>query len=540
MDRFKKFRRTAYLLKRGDGLRARSAAANWLICFTGYLDTKGHLTRNNISTPDDHLLNPCRMKGNYLIPCFAIIMLLMVNMSCVKDPPVVRPRQQNNTSPVANAGPDKFIVLPANSAELDGSASYDSTGGVLIFMWSLISGPSRSYFTQPSFKKTSVNNLSEGIYRIELIVINSANMSRRDTVNITVLKPPYCQSNRGEHPIQLDLLAILPGHVSSPELISVGNKLIVPEWWDEITGNQTNKINIYDITTQNWTVTQASKARRDVETIVAGNKIFFAGGLDYDVPIVGAYVPVSTVDIYDITTNTWTVNNLSEARGAIKATVAGTKIFFAGGVGYELSAKVNIYDLQANTWSSANLNGGARAIAAAVTSQNKSLFIGGSSQMPFEIYNNPTDFLSHPVGVIDVYDHITGQWSVLSMPSIKEQFSAIGKGDNVYISGGFSTAHPNTTFEVDILNLNTMTFSSSCLFESMVFNDKQAAVKNDQILFYGARGYKADIYNTQTGIWSIGLMPVNITPGNYSKISMTSNNNEVYAVFEDKLYKVNF
>ena len=490
------------------------------------------------------------MKGKHLIPYFAIIMLLIVNMSCGKNPgnittnTIIDPiTPQNTRPPVANAGPDKFIRLPANSVELDGSASNDSSGSELRFMWSIISGPSGSIIVQPSLKATSVRNLSEGIHSIELMVRNSSNVSSRDTVNITVSKPPYCQSNRNDQQIQLTLLGTIPADIRNPEIISVGNKLVVPQWFDHNLGKESDKVHIYDITNQNWTVTQVSKARSDVETIAVGNKIFFAGGLDYDETNYDVYVPFSAVDIYDITTNTWTVSNLSEARGAIKATVAGTKIFFAGGLkaGNMLSAKVDIYDLQTNTWSSANLNGGARAVAASVTAQNKSLFIGGYSE-----YTNPTGFgytITTPVGVIDVYDHITGQWSVLSMPSLKQQFSAIGKGENVYLSGGYLPTYYNFTFGVDILNLNTMTFSSSCLSNSMVFDDKQAAVKNDQILFYAAWGANrtgADIYNTQTGIWSIGNMPVNINPQSNPYVSMTFNNNDVYLVFGDKLYKMNF
>ena len=487
------------------------------------------------------------MKGSYLKPCFAIIMFLTINTSCEKDivdhgfnGNGVPLTPENITPPIANAGADKFIRLPINSVELDGSASYDSSGSDLKFMWSFISGPTGSFIIYPSFKATLVSNLSEGIYSIELMVRNGANLSSRDTMNIIVSKPPNCQSNRGENQIQLTLLGTIPGHISYPELISVGNKLIFPQW-GEFGENETNKINIYDIPTQNWTVTQTSKARSAVETIVAGNKIFFAGGLDYDEVNYNVYVPVSTVDIYDITTNTWTINNLSEARGNIKATVAGTKILFAGGTkaGNVLSAKVDIYDLQTNTWSSANLNGGARAVAATVTSQNKSLFIGGYSEYVDELGWGSYS-LATPVGVIDVYDNITGQWSVLSISSIKQYFSAIGKENNVYLSDGYSPAQHNSTFEVDILNLNTMTISSSCVSRPMGFDGKQAAVKNDQILFYSGRGSKADIYNTQTGIWSIGVMPVNINPGNTSKISMTFNNGEVYAAFDDKLYRMYF
>src|SRR5690606_2244654 len=47
--------------------------------------------------------------------------------------------EKPNTSPVAKAGADKSITLPANSVALSGSAT-DVDGGALTYTWSKVSG----------------------------------------------------------------------------------------------------------------------------------------------------------------------------------------------------------------------------------------------------------------------------------------------------------------------------------------------------------------------------------------------------------------
>ena len=57
--------------------------------------------------------------------------------------------------------------------------------------------------------------------------------------------------------------------------------------------------------------------------IASGNKIFFGGGESSD----GTW-PVDNVDIYDVTTNTWTVAHLSTAGHSVAAATVGNKVFF--------------------------------------------------------------------------------------------------------------------------------------------------------------------------------------------------------------------
>jgi N-acetylneuraminic acid mutarotase len=333
----------------------------------------------------------------------------------------------------------------------------------------------------------------------------------------------------------------MPEHTQNPEIVVAGNKLIFPSWFNNQTATLSTNVHIYDLVTQNWNIIHTSRARWGVSTIAAGDKIFFAGGVDDDG--YSATSATSIVDIYDLTTNTWTISNLSEARGYCKAAVAGNKVFFAGGLknNQSLSSKVDIYDLQTNSWSSTLLPGGARAIVGAVASQNKVLFCGG-----YTVYEDPIGWgmvLTTPSSAIDVYDNSTGQWSASTMAVNKDGFAAISINGKVYLAGG--TVNNAVTFHVEELDVNTMTSSNACLHQPMFSsNDNTSAVKNNMIVFFGYSPFsgidhhKFDIYNIQTGVWSIGVFPPDLMTTNYFT-AITSANNEIYAVIDDKLYKMN-
>ena len=91
-----------------------------------------------------------------------------------------------NSPPIAHAGDDKFIILPADSALLDGSRSNDTDNNITDYTWTKISGPSFFFINNPNAVKTPVNNLAEGIYQYELKVTDAGRLFSKDTVSLTV------------------------------------------------------------------------------------------------------------------------------------------------------------------------------------------------------------------------------------------------------------------------------------------------------------------------------------------------------------------
>ncbi len=98
--------------------------------------------------------------------------------------------QPGNNPPVANAGADKQITLPANSVSLVGSGS-DVDGTITAYEWTQVSGPSTANLTAPGSATTDATNLVEGIYVLRLSVTDDKGVSIFDEVLVTVNPVPY-------------------------------------------------------------------------------------------------------------------------------------------------------------------------------------------------------------------------------------------------------------------------------------------------------------------------------------------------------------
>jgi len=95
-----------------------------------------------------------------------------------------------NQAPVADAGQDVFMVLPNNSATLDGSASSDPDGSIASYSWTLISGPAQHTIANASAAVTGLSNLVQGVYTFQLEVTDNVGATSTDTVIITVNAAP--------------------------------------------------------------------------------------------------------------------------------------------------------------------------------------------------------------------------------------------------------------------------------------------------------------------------------------------------------------
>ncbi len=103
-----------------------------------------------------------------------------------EDDVAVTVNASGNQSPVANAGPDIAITLPANSATLNGSASKDPDGSIVSYAWSKVSGPSSFTISSPTAATTSVYYLVAGTYVFRLKVTDNKGATHEDDVTVTV------------------------------------------------------------------------------------------------------------------------------------------------------------------------------------------------------------------------------------------------------------------------------------------------------------------------------------------------------------------
>lgn len=87
--------------------------------------------------------------------------------------------------PIANAGENVVVIVPATTAQLDGSMSSDPDGDPLTYSWEQVNGPSVIDFSDNLIAQPTVSNLKEGIYTCHLTVAD-ADHSSTDEVLIIV------------------------------------------------------------------------------------------------------------------------------------------------------------------------------------------------------------------------------------------------------------------------------------------------------------------------------------------------------------------
>ncbi len=164
-----------------------------------------------------------------------------------------------NIPPTANAGTDKTITLPANTASLSGSGS-DSDGTIVSYNWTKISGPTSFKIVSATSATTDIINLVQGTYVFELAVTDNKGSVGKATVNVTVNAaaniPPT--ANAGT-----DKTITLPANTAS--LSGSGSDsdgTIVSYNWTKISGPTSFKI------------VSATSATTDVTNLVQGTYVF--------------------------------------------------------------------------------------------------------------------------------------------------------------------------------------------------------------------------------------------------------------------------
>jgi len=142
-----------------------------------------------------------------------------------------------NKPPIANAGSDQNISLPADSVVLNGSASRDPDGSIEKWLWKKISGPASSTIIKPSESKTVVRNLIIGIYVFELKVTDNGGLSSIDTIQIALSdaspfnRPPVANAG-ADQTVNLPTTTVnLDGGASTDP-----DNNIVSYAWSKITG----------------------------------------------------------------------------------------------------------------------------------------------------------------------------------------------------------------------------------------------------------------------------------------------------------------
>ncbi|SMG41916.1 gliding motility-associated C-terminal domain-containing protein [Marivirga sericea] len=144
-------------------------------------NTAGIVSSNDLSTEINNLI-----EGIYIFN-----LTVIDNESATSTDNVlvtVQPEPPNNP-PIADAGNDLEITLPANSIIVSGSAT-DSDGIVESYSWVQSSGPNTAASSDLNVNEITINNLIQGSYVYTLTVTDDDGDSDSDQVTINVLPIP--------------------------------------------------------------------------------------------------------------------------------------------------------------------------------------------------------------------------------------------------------------------------------------------------------------------------------------------------------------
>jgi N-acetylneuraminic acid mutarotase len=213
------------------------------------------------------------------------------------------------------------------------------------------------------------------------------------------------------------------------------------------------------------------------------------------------------------------------------------KVLFAGGdggfTGPGRERRVDIYNLTTNSWSTAQLSEPKQG-PTAVTANGKIFFAGGHT------HNNATYFVSDK---IDIYDNATNTWSVAALNERRVGHGGIAVADKIYWAGGSTTGTSTSLLcSVEIRGVNMGNTVIQSLSEP---SGGPALLKNNKILFFTINGINdnaIDIYDVSSASWSIGVLPQSI----YGS-SVFSVNNIIYVtggrengVLSNQVWKLEF
>jgi len=93
-----------------------------------------------------------------------------------------------NLPPVANAGTNTFVTLPANGS-LNGSASSDPDGTIVSYLWTKTLGGAAT-ITSPTSVTSAVTGLAAGTYKFQLRVTDNKGLKDSSLVTMTVFAVP--------------------------------------------------------------------------------------------------------------------------------------------------------------------------------------------------------------------------------------------------------------------------------------------------------------------------------------------------------------
>src|SRR5712691_7825789 len=194
----------------------------------------------------------------------------------------------------------------------------------------------------------------------------------------------------------------------------------------------------YDPVTDMWTpLMSMPTARAGAAAAVIDDGIFVIGGRQSTGGPCSGGPYLTTVEKYDIDTNTWsTVASLPNPRSDLAAVAHGGKIYVFGGCSSTgVTNEVDMYDPQTNTWTPLTIMLTGRASLVAGHSGDNVYAIGGTADGVSASNAN------------EVYDvaHNTWSTSTATMTTARQEAGVSSHGGRIYVVGGATPTYGTST-----------------------------------------------------------------------------------------------
>ncbi len=222
-----------------------------------------------------------------------------------------------------------------------------------------------------------------------------------------------------------------------------------------------------------------------------GEKLFIVGGSNTDFN----FDPNAASDkiyVYDSGTGGWSELPLTNPRLQLQGLAVGGKLLFAGGFGWwnngnpTVSDAVDVYDTLTGAWSIEHLSNPRRNVTAAAVG-GKAYFAGGRT--------TGNQFSNR----LDIYDPATGEWTTDTIPTAQNFHGGVA-GDKLLLWENASCHILNTQTG----QWETINFAASRGFARSV------VATPEELWFIGGLALldTIDIYNIATGEWSFEQLAV--------------------------------
>jgi N-acetylneuraminic acid mutarotase len=212
--------------------------------------------------------------------------------------------------------------------------------------------------------------------------------------------------------------------------------------WNQ--GRFLGTVEAYDPAADKWTKKATMRTYRETCAVTVDGRIYAIGGLGQGV------ITLSTVEVYDPATDTWTRKaDMPTARLDHAACVVDGRIYVSGGLSASPSrdpaavtlTTVEIYDPATDTWTQASDMPRPRSGHSASVVDGKIYIIGGQGEEMLKLWQEgkiDTDEMEEFFSIVYVYDPATDTWTTAAdpLPTARAGLTAAVVDGKIYAIGG--------------------------------------------------------------------------------------------------------